>query len=383
MPTYSVLQVTPALDAGGVERTTIEVAEAVARDGGAALVASSGGRLEDELTAVGGELIRIPADTKNPIEIWANAGRIARAAAERGVDLIHARSRAPAWSAYWAARKLGKPFVTTYHGIYNAKSGLKRRYNEVMARGDVVIANSEYTRQHILRTHKLDPDRVVTIPRGVDLARFDPAAVARARVEALRRAWSAPADRFTVLVPARLTRWKGQLEMIEAAARIRMVRKVRIKLVLAGDAQGREGYLQELNAAVAAGDLDGDVVITGHLADMPAAYLAADAVALPSIEPEAFGRSAVEAQAMGRVVIASAAGGYLETIEDGETGFLIKPGAIETWAAALDHVMTMSPAERAAIGAKASAGARARYSKEALQAATLGVYHRLLKRPES
>lgn len=375
---YCVLQVTPALDAGGVERTTIEVAEAITRDGGQALVASRGGRLEADLAAVGGELIRMPADSKNPLVMYANALKIERLARQRGVGLIHARSRAPAWSALIAARRLERPFVTTYHGIYNGQSFLKRWYNSVMAKGDVVIANSEFTRAYVLRRHLTAPERVVAIPRGVDLARFDPAAVAPSRVAALRRAWSAPQGRFVALLPARLTRWKGQRVLIEAAGRLKGARKGRLKIVLAGDAQGRAGYLQELEAAISALDLNGDVVISGHIDDMPAAILAADVVALPSIEPEAFGRAAVEAQAMGRPVIAANHGGFAETIVDGETGLLTPPADAEALAAAIERVMDMDEAARHALGARAAAKARAVYSKAALQASTLQVYRRLL-----
>ncbi len=374
---YSVLQVTPALDAGGVERTTIEVAEAIAHEGGAALVASRGGRLEPDLAAAGGELIRMPTDSKNPITLYANALKIADVARKRNVKLIHARSRAPAWSALWAARKLKVPFVTTYHGIYNGRSGFKKLYNSVMARGDLVIANSEYTRAHVLKHHKAPAEKVVTIPRGVDLEWFDPARVPQERIDKLRSGWSAQ-GKFVILMPARLTRWKGALVLIDAAQRLKARIRERFKVIIAGDAQGREGYLQELEAAISAADMMSDVAIVGHVGDMPAALAAADVVVAPSIEPEAFGRSAVEASAMGRPVIASKLGGFIETVADGETGFLIPAGDAEALAQALERVMSLSPAERAAIGAAGTARARALYSKAALQASTLQVYRRLL-----
>jgi glycosyltransferase involved in cell wall biosynthesis len=370
---YAVLQVAPALDAGGVERTTIEMAEAITRDGGRALVASAGGRLEGELAAAGGELLRMPVDTKNPVTAWANAGRLEAAARVGQVDLIHARSRASAWSALMAARRVKRPFVTTYHGIYNARSPLKRFYNSVMARGDIVIANSEFTRAHVLKEHDVAPDRVIAIPRAVDVARFDPATVTQDRIDAVRANWEAE-GRFVALVPARLTRWKGQLVAIEAAARAGGV-----KLVLAGDAQGREKFVEELRAAAASAHLGQDVIVAGHILDMPAAFMAADAVLLPSIEPEAFGRAAVEAQAMGRIVIASANGGYTETIKNGETGYLVPPGDAEALAAKLKDAMAMDASARCAIGAAAAKHARVHYSKEALQSATLRVYHRLME----
>lgn len=381
----SVLQVTPALDAGGVERTTIEVAEALTQAGGRALVASRGGRLEAELSAVGGELVRLPLDTKNPLTIWRNAGALASVSAAQGVEIIHARSRAPAWSAYWAARRLRLPFVTTYHGIYNARSAFKRMYNGVMARGDLVIANSEYTKAHLIAAHGTDPARVVAIPRGVDLARFDPAAIEPARIEAVRASWfgagAAASDDapLTVLVPARLTAWKGQGVLIDAAARVAARRPGLARYVLAGDPQGREAYVATLRRQIEAGGLVGQVEIVGHVTDMPAAFAASDVAVFPSIEPEAFGRGAVEAQAMGLPVLVAAHGGLTETIRDGETGFHVAPGAVEAWAEALERILLLSQAERRALGAAGQRRVRALYSKTALQSATLAVYDRVLR----
>ena len=237
---WTILQVIPELSAGGAERTTIEIAEAVAAEGGAALVASAGGRLEGELKAVGGELIRMDLASKNPVAILANAGRLTHLARERGVQLIHARSRAPAWSALKAATDAGLPFVTTYHGIYNEGFPGKRWYNSVMARGDVVIANSHFTRAHILKTYPIDPARVVAIPRAVDLAVFDPARVPANRAQELRSAWGAPEGRLVAIVPARLSRWKGQDLLIEAAARVEAKLPGKLFYVLAGDSQGRD-----------------------------------------------------------------------------------------------------------------------------------------------
>ena len=171
----TILQVIPHLAAGGAERTAIEVTEALTAAGARSLVASQGGRLEAELVSAGGELIRIDnLPTKNPLAIRANAGVLAKIAADRKVSLIHARSRAPAWSALWAARQAKLPFVTTYHGVYSAKGGLKRLYNSVMARGDRVIANSDFTARHILAEHPWANGRIVTIHRGVDIAKFSP-----------------------------------------------------------------------------------------------------------------------------------------------------------------------------------------------------------------
>ncbi len=374
------MQVTPALDAGGVERTTIEIAEALTRVGGSAVVASRGGRLEPELTAAGGLLVSMPLDSKNPLTMLANIGRIIALARKSKVSIIHARSRAPAWSAWFAARRLGLPFVTTYHGVYNGNSGLKKFYNSIMARGDVVIANSDYTRAHVLKVHGTDPRRVVSIPRGVDLQRFDPARVDAARVASMRGLWGVqPGEtRPIVLLPARLTRWKGQPVMIEAAARIEREQPGAALYVLAGDSQGRAEYVSDLHDLARKLGVGEQVRIVGHLVDMPAALAAAQVAVFPSTDPEAFGRAAVEAQAMGVPVIASAMGGLAETIVDGDSGFLVPPGDPAKLATAIERVLALSPDQRREMGERGAARVRARYSVDALQAATLGVYEQLL-----
>jgi glycosyltransferase involved in cell wall biosynthesis len=376
---HAVLQVTPALDAGGVERTTIEVAEAITHAGGRALVASHGGQLEADLESVGGELVRLPMHTKNPLGVVMNAGRLKALAKKRDVALIHARSRAPAWSALWAARRLKLPFVTTFHGIYNAKSGLKRWYNSVMARGDIVIANSEYTRAHVLKEFAIDPQRVVTIPRGVDLAAFDPNKVDPVQALQLRAAWGiAGPERTLFLMPTRITRWKGHEQLLDAAGRVEAARPGRFAVVMAGSAQGRESFRDVLATRIASEGLGEFVRLVDHQNDMPLAILASDVVVTPSIEPEAFGRVAVEAQAMGRPVIASRHGGFSETVRDGESGLLTQPRDVEALARAMIRLIDADQSVRAAMGAAGMAHARPLYAKSALQKATLAVYEQLL-----
>jgi glycosyltransferase involved in cell wall biosynthesis len=383
-PDFALLQVTPRLDAGGVEQTTLDVSDAVARLSLRSLVASQGGRMEARLAQGGGTLVCLPMDAKSPISLMLNAGRLGAVARRQGVKLIHARSRAPAWSALWAAQALDLPFVTTYHGVYNARSSLKRAYNSVMAKGDLVIANSDYTRDHLLAEHGVDPDRVIAIPRGVDLARFDPKSVPASKVAALRAAWGLdPADRRpVVLLAGRLTRWKGQGLLIEATVRAKAASGAAgFILVLAGDDQGRSDYTAELNAAIAAGGLQNDVKIVGHCDDMPTAYLACDVAVAPSLSPEAFGRTAVEPQAMGRPVLAADHGAARETVVEGETGWRVAPGDAAAWAAALTTATGLPKARRLQMGAAGQARARRLYSLDAMTNATLEVYARALALP--
>jgi glycosyltransferase involved in cell wall biosynthesis len=375
------LQVTPELETGGAEQTTLDMAAAVVRAGGRALVASHGGRMADSLIELGGELFAMPVQSKNPLTMAVNAARLAMLIRSQKVSLIHARSRAPAFSALLAARMTGVPFIATYHGVYEAKSGLKRWYNSVMTQGAAVIANSDYTRAHILAEHHLDPARVVAIARGVDLTRFDPAMVTPARLELLRESFGVAADdpRIKILLAGRLTRWKGQQLLIDAVARLRGQGRDDFLVLLVGDDQGRLGYRGELIAAIAATGLEKQVRLLGHCNDMPAAYLLADIVVAPSLKPEPFGRTAVEPQMMGRPVLAADHGATRETVADGQTGWLVPPGDVSAWAKALARAMALTPDQRHAIGQAGAERARRLYSVDAMCEATLEVYARVLE----
>jgi glycosyltransferase involved in cell wall biosynthesis len=380
-PGFTLLQVIPDLDTGGAEQTTLDISAAVVRAGGRSLVASRGGRMASQLAADGATLVTMPVHTKNPMKAMANAARLSRLVRREKIDLIHVRSRAPAFSALWAAGATNTPLVATYHGVYNAGSGLKRWYNAVMTRGAAVIANSEYTRDHVLTEHDLDPGRITAIARGMDMARFDPEAVSDDRVQALRRAWRVSEDdpRVKILLAGRLTRWKGQGLLIDAAARVKARGRSDFLILMAGDDQGRAGYRAELEQAIATGGLQDAVRLVGHCADMPAAYLVADLAAAPSLDPEAFGRTAVEPQAMGRPVLAANHGAARETVVPGDTGWLVSPGDAAAWALALEAAISVSPDMRRRMGQAARERAVRLYSVETMCAATLSVYAQVLK----
>lgn len=376
----TILQVIPDLAAGGAERTTVEMAEAIVSAGGKALVASAGGRLEDALDAAGGELIRMNAASKNPLTIRANARKLVRLVKDRSIHLIHARSRAPGWSAYRAAQQTGTPFVTTYHGAYSGISGLKRKYNSVMAKGDLVIANSEWTAAHVHEVHGTPKNRLVTIPRGVDFAVFDPGKVTMRRKSQLAAAWGISENdtRLTLVLPGRLTDWKGQKVAIEALSLLDPEERAKLHLILPGDDQGRAKYREDLASANETRNLTSNVSITGHCEDMPAAYALADIVLAPSKRPEAFGRVAAEASAMGKPVIVADHGGQRETVVEGQTGIRVEPGSASALAAAILTLTHLPERTREAMGQAGRDYVLARFSKEQLQTATLGVYTRLL-----
>ncbi|CAN5328627.1 glycosyltransferase family 4 protein [soil metagenome] len=380
-PDFTLLQVTPELETGGAEQTTIDVANAVARAGGRAIVASKGGRMAGRVEAGGGKLTLMPVQSKNPLVMLGNAARLLDLIRKEKVSLVHVRSRAPAFSALWAAHTAGVPLVATYHGVYNARSNLKRWYNAVMTRGDVVIANSDYTRDHVIAEHGVDPARIIAIPRGVDLVRFDPAAVSADRVAALQQAWGLESNdkRIKILLAGRLTRWKGQLLLVEAAARLKARGTKNFLIILAGDAQGRDNYKAEIEAAIARGGLQKQVRLVGHCDDMPAAYLACDIAAAPSLDPEAFGRTAVEPQVMGKPVVAADHGAARETVVPGQTGWLVAPDDAPAWATALGEAVNATEGRREAIGRAGQERARRLYSVETMCTATLKVYADVLE----
>lgn len=376
----AILQVIPALDTGGAERTTLDVAAALVREGFTALVASNGGRMEDELQSSGAELVRMDAASKAPHVIFSNALFLRDVIRKRGVKLLHARSRAPAWSALMAAGMARVPFVTTYHGIYNAANPLKRFYNSVMVRADAVIANSQWTADHIARAYRKAPKRLVVIPRGVDLEYFDPASIAPDRAAQQRKNWGISEDDFVILLPGRLTRWKGQAVLIDAMARLKRNGTLgKARAILAGDAQGRDEYESELRAQIESGGLSDRVLIVGHVDDMASAYAASDVVVSASTDPEAFGRVAAEASAMAKPVVAADHGGARETVLTNVSGFPVPPGDAEAMAAALEKIIATPPHGRINMGMAGRAHIVRNYSRERMCSDTIALYRSLIE----
>ncbi len=381
---HTILQVIPTLNTGGAERTTLEIATAIVKAGGRALVASRGGRLASDIELVGGEIIEMPVHSKNPITMWRNAARLTNLIQREGVDLIHARSRAPAWSALAAAKRTGVPFVTTYHGAYQASGWIKRYYNSSMLRADCVIANSRYTADAIAKLGGIETQRLRVIPRGADIDVFDPAAVSDHRVNHVAENWglSGEKGRFRVLLPGRLTPWKGHKVAIEAVARLKSLSSTgnerEMTLVFCGGASGNTDYESALRALIDQRGVRDMVHIVGDCADMPAAYSWANLVLAPSVRPEAFGRVAIEAGAMERPIIAARHGGAIETVMDGTSGILVTPGDVDELAEAVASIWKMSSEERALMGQNGRARATSVYSASAMCDSTMRVYGDLL-----
>ena len=379
----TILQIIPALDTGGAELSTVEMAAAIVASGGRALVATQGGRLSVRVIEAGGEIIPFAAATKNPARMMSNARALAALVRREHVDLIHARSRAPAWSALAAARATKRPFITTYHGAYAERGPLKRAYNSVMARGDVVIANSNYTAGLIKTRYGTPAVRIRVIHRGVDPAVFDPAVIKAERLETLRANWRIEPQQRVMLHAARLTRWKGQGVVIDALKLLKS--ESDWVCVFAGDDQGRAEYSNELRDQIAGAGLEQRVRFVGHVDDMPAAFAAATASLIASTEPEAFGRTAIEAQMMGCPVIATNIGAPPETVlsvpavpATQRTGWLVAPADAVALASALQEVLTLPTSERCALAERARARAAEHFSLQSMKRATLSVYDEVL-----
>jgi len=373
----TVLQVLPALGGqGGVERGAVDVAAAIQHAGGRAIVVSAGGPLVHALSRAGAEHVELPVDSKNIWTIRRNIGRLLEIIRREDVDIVHARSRAPAWSAWPAARRAGTAFVTTVHGFYGTGPWLKNRYNEVMTRGDLVIAISRFIAGHIRQVYGLPASRIRVIHRGVDVERFNPQRISADRMVSLARKWRLDTGRPVVMLPGRLSRWKGQVTFLDSIAKLQ---RRDLTCVVLGSDQGRERYRKELEDLIHRHDLGGVVRLVDHCDDMPAAYMLSDLVVSASIEPEAFGRVLAEAQAVGRSVIGADHGGARETVIPDVSGWLVPPGDSKALAAAIDRGLALTPAARQRMADAAISNVRGEFTKETMCARTLAVYDEVLR----
>lgn len=370
-----ILQVLPELRAGGVERGTIEMAQAIQAAGWQAIVASEGGPMVGQLTHLGAKHIELPLKSKNPFTIHSNAKAITKIIKQYQVDIVHARSRAPGWSAYLAAQKTRARFITTFHGTYNFENRWKHRYNSVMVKGDIVIAISNFIAEHILANYEVSRDKLRIIHRGVDTEKFMPERYLGQRAADLAKAWRVPDDLPIILMPGRITRWKGQEILLKALARLS---HRNFFCVLLGDDAGHPNYRKELEEFIVKLGLGTNARIAPNTPYMTDAYMLAHLVVVPSIEPEAFGRVPVEAQAMGKPIIATDHGGFRETIIHGETGWLVPPGDETALAEAIDFALRMDETQRAEWGARARQHTLDYFSSDLMKHLTINVYSELL-----
>jgi glycosyltransferase involved in cell wall biosynthesis len=371
-----ILQVLPSLGEGGAEQDTVDLARYLIAHGWTPLVASSGGRGESELRDLGIATFRLPLHAKNPFVIGANVGRLQRLAQEEGVQLIHAHSRAAAWSSRYAARRCGIPFVTTFHGVYRGSTRfLKRRYNGIMAQGDRVIAVSEHVAAHVRERYGVTSDRLRMIARGIDLALFAAEAIGPERTEGLARRWHLPKEAKVVMLPGRLTRIKGHLLLLQA---IEQMSRRNFRCLLVGRMDRKSNYVREIERQIEARGLAKVVRLVGGCADMPAALALADVVVVPSTGPEGFGRVSIEAQALGRPVVATDVGGLGETLMPAATGWLVPPDDPEELARALELALAMPEDARARLAVRARRLVEQHFSLERMAESTVAIYRELL-----
>ena len=372
-----ILQILPSLQMGGVERGTIEMAQALQAAGIPNAVASQGGPLIEALAQLGVTHYTLPLMNKNPFRIRANAKELAALAQKEGFTLLHVRSRAPAWSTYWASKACGIPWLATFHGVYGTEPKLlKIPYNRVMLKGLRTICVSHYVMRHVLATYQVRPEQLVCIPRGADTDYFRPDAVTTE--EALEKKtlhYGFPADLPVVTLPGRLTRWKGQEVFLEALTRMK---HKRLGVLFVGSDQGRTDYSDHLRELASKLPDETQVVFRDHTSEMQKVYALSDIVVnASSDQPEAFGRTIPEAQAMGRLVVGTAHGGACETIKDGATGWLVPPGDAKAMAAKLDEILDLPEDRKAAVRTAAVQSVRENFSVAKMCASTIALYREL------
>jgi glycosyltransferase involved in cell wall biosynthesis len=348
MKNLNVLQVAAALSGqGGVERGTVEMAKYLVSRGVGSFVTSRYGSLAEQLTEEGSTHIDLPLERRDPITIVRNAFRIARVIRQRDISIVHASSRAPAWSAFWACKMTGVPFVTTFHGRYGHRFAIKRLYNSVMTRGRQTIAGSKFIQQHIVDRYGIPEERITLAYRGFNPERIAPEMVQQSQIDELRDSWGVDSSTTVFVLIGRITRLKGHALMFRALANVE--RRDWIAVIVGGEGKKHE-YFRELQNLVNDLGLEQHIQFAGVQSNVTPYYAAADVVVVPSIEPESFGLVAVEGQAMGKPVIATAHGGSVETIQPGKTGLLVDYRDPTEMTAAFEKVLSMSRLDRETMG---------------------------------
>lgn len=377
----TVMQLLPALENGGVERGTIDVAKALKKEGFEPIVVSKGGVLVYQLREAGITHVTLPVHSKNPLTIFLNIRRLEKIIAEHKVDIIHVRSRAPMWSAYFACKKTKTKLVATVHGTYSLNFlkwenfAPKRIYNEIMLKADRVIAVSNFIKSYLLKNYPGElSGKLTVIQRGADLNYFNAKAVSNSLVVELMTKWHLPEDKKIILMPARFTAWKGHEFLLETLTKV----KNDFCCVLVGSDHGHKAFRKKIEQLVVKKELEGKVRIVGLCKDMQTAYSIAHLVVCPSVRPEAFGRISIEAQALGKIIIATKIGGSLDTIIEDKTGFLVDVGDTQKFAELIDRVLEMSEAETDLIGDAAHKNIVENFSNEKMCRLTLDVYRELL-----
>ena len=379
----NVLQVIPKLGYGGAETGCYDIAHYLAEKDCGSFIATSGGDLLKFVKKNKVKVLRLPVHSKNPIIIIFNALIISFFILIKKINIVHARSRAPAWSCYLACILTNTIFVTTFHGTYNFKSKLKKFYNSIMLRSKLTIAGSNFIFGHIndnYNEYLNKKKKLRVIFRGINIDYFNAKNISILKQEKLKKEWNLDPNKFTILMPGRLTFWKGQEKFIEALnILIEDYNFTNFQAILLGSDQGRKVYAKKLYSLVERYSLTKKVAFFSHCKEMPLAYSLADVVVSASVEPEAFGRVAVESQSMGKPIIASNIGGSKETILNKKSGFLYKHDDPRELAKNLNTVIQLSQEELKFIGNEGRKNVTKKFDVEVMCDSNLREYKKLLK----
>ena len=379
----NVLQVIPKLGYGGAETGCYDIAHFLSENDCGSFLATSGGELIKFIKKDKVRLIRLPVHSKNPILILFNTLVLVIYIFLFKINIIHARSRAPAWSCYFASLITRRLFVTTFHGTYNFKSNIKKFYNSIMLRAKLTIAGSNFIFSHINENYGeyLSKEKKLrVIFRGINVDYFNPKNISVLKQEKLKQEWDLSSNKFTILLPGRLTYWKGQEKFIESLnILIEDYNITNFQAVILGSDQGRKVYSKKLINLVQRYRLNKKIKFIQHCKEMPLAYSLADVVVSASIEPEAFGRVSVEAQAMGKPIVASNIGGSKETIINKKTGFLYKHDDPRELAKILNTVIQLSVDDLKFMGNEGRKNVTKKFDVETMCQSNLKEYKKLIK----
>jgi len=379
----NVLQVIPKLGYGGAETGCYDIAHFLSENDCGSFLATSGGELLKFVNKDKVKLFRLPVHSKNPIFILFNTLVLVIYVFLFNINVIHARSRAPAWSCYFASLITRRVFVTTFHGTYNFKSNLKKFYNSIMLRAKLTIAGSNFIFAHINENYSEylgGANKLKVIFRGINVDYFNSKNISVLKQEKLKQEWDLSSNKFTILLPGRLTYWKGQEKFIESLnILIEDYNVANFQAIILGSDQGRKVYSKKLINLVERYNLNKKVKFIQHCKEMPLAYSLADVVVSSSVEPEAFGRVSVEAQAMGKPIIASDIGGSKETVINKKTGFLYNHDDPRELAKSLNTVIQLSSDELKSIGNEGRKNIIKKFDVEIMCQSNLKEYKKLIK----
>ena len=379
----NILQVIPKLGYGGAETGCYDLAHYLAEKDCGSYIATSGGDLLKFVKRTRVGIIKLPVQSKNPILIFLNIIFLSIFIILKKINIVHARSRAPAWSCYFACMITRRIFVTTFHGTYNFNSKLKKFYNSIMLRSKLTIAGSNFIFGHINENYNeylKKEKKLRVIFRGINIDYFNQKNISILKQEKLKREWDLHFNKFTILMPGRLTPWKGQEKFIEALnILIEDYNVTNFQAIILGSDQGRKVYSKKLHSLVERYSLTKKIKFINHCREMPLAYSLSDVVVSASIEPEAFGRVAVESQAMGKPIIASNIGGSKETILNKKSGFLYKYDDPRELAKNLNTVIQLSQEELKLMGNEGRKNISKKFDVEVMCDSNLREYKKLLK----